>query len=67
MERGAAEEKDSRIKNNTVATYDTWANSFMTNGKWDEAVRIYERGLKQLPGDSHLANNLAYCREQRKK
>jgi tetratricopeptide (TPR) repeat protein len=67
LKRGAAEEKDSRIKNNTVVTYDTWANTFMTNGKWDEAIRIYERGLKQLPGDKHLENNLAYCREQMKK
>lgn len=67
LERGAAEEKDSRIKNNTVVVFDTWANGYMKSGKWDEAVRIYERGLKLLPGDAHLANNLAYCREQMKK
>ena len=67
LKRGAAEEKDSRIKNNTVAIFDSWANMHTKSGKWDEAVRVYERGLKHLPGDKHLENNLAYVRQQMKK
>ena len=67
LKRAAVEEKDGRIKNNTLAVYDTWANGYMKSGEWAEAIRVYERGLTQLPGDKHLANNLAYCREQMKK
>jgi pentatricopeptide repeat protein len=67
LKRAAAEESDSRIKNNTLVVYDTWANGYMKRGEWAEAVRVYERGLTQLPGDKHLAHNLAYCREQMKK
>lgn len=67
LKRAAAEEKDSRIQNNTLAIYDSWANEYMKHGQWADAVGVYERGLKQLPGDKHLVNNLAYCREQMKK
>lgn len=67
LKRATGEEKDSRIKNNTLATYDSWAHGYMKSGDWAEAIRVYERGLAQLPGDQHLANNLAYCREQMKK
>ncbi len=67
LKRAAAKEKDGRIKNNTLAVYDTWANGYMQRGEWADAIRVYERGLTQLPGDEHLAHNLAYCREQMKK
>lgn len=67
LKRAAAEERDGRIKNNTLALYDSWANTHIQRGEWKEAIKVYEQGLKQLPGDSHLTNNLAYCREQMKK
>lgn len=63
----ACAEKDGRITNNTLAVYDTWADGHMKRSEWSEAIRVYEQGLKQLPGNSHLTNNLAYCREQMKK
>jgi tetratricopeptide (TPR) repeat protein len=67
LKRAAAEEKDGRIKNNTLATYDIWADTHMKRGDWAEAIKVYEHGLKHLPGDRHLNNNLAYCRDQMKK
>jgi tetratricopeptide (TPR) repeat protein len=67
LERAAKEEKDGRILNNTLAVYDGWADKYIQRGQWAEAVRVYEKGLRQLPGDKHLAHNLAYCREQMKK
>jgi tetratricopeptide (TPR) repeat protein len=67
LKRAAAEESDSRIKNNTVVVYDSWADTHMKRGEWAEAIKIYEQGLKHLPGDGHLRNNLEYCREQMKK
>jgi tetratricopeptide (TPR) repeat protein len=67
LKRAASEESDNRIKNNTLVVYDTWADGHRKRGEWTEAIQVYERGLTQLPGDKHLANNLAYCREQMKK
>ena len=67
LKRAAAEEKDSRIKNNTLAVYDAWANGHMSKGEWAKAIEIYEMGLKHLPGDPHLKGNLAYCRQESKK
>lgn len=52
------------FEQNTRALYDAWADRHMKRGDWAGAVRIYERSLGELPGDRHLAENLAYCREQ---
>jgi tetratricopeptide (TPR) repeat protein len=63
-EGGKLEPKDSRIKNNTKAVYDTWANGFMEKKDWAGAAEVYEKGLAQFPGDSHLKNNLDYCKQE---
>src|SRR4029453_16082905 len=52
------EPKDGRIQNNTTAEYDSWAGSFMKKSDWAGAIAVYEKGLVQLPGNSHLKNNL---------
>lgn len=56
--------KEDVLRNNTLAIFDAWADESMKRKDWAGAVRVYEAGLQQMPGDKHLANNLAYCREQ---
>jgi tetratricopeptide (TPR) repeat protein len=63
----SVEPKNSTIRNNTVATYDAWANTFMEKKDWAGAINVYEKGLKSLPGDSHLKQNLAYCQQEQAK
>jgi len=58
------EPKDGRIQNNTTAAYDAWADTFMKKNDWVGAVAVYEKGLAQLPGNGHLKNNLAYCKQE---
>lgn len=52
------------LKKNALAVFDAWANGHMKRGEWAAAIRVYERGLAALPGDKHLARNLAYCRQE---
>ena len=64
---GRLDPKDSKIKHNTVAVYDAWADSHMKTNDWAGAINVYERGLKDLPGESHLKNNLAFCKQEQGK
>ena len=50
-----------------VYVYDTWAGKHMDSKDWPAAIGVYEQGLKKLPGNGHLTNNLAYCQQQRNK
>lgn len=52
------------LVNNTRAIYDAWASDAMKRKDWSEAIRVYEKGLRQLPDDKHITNNLAFCRAQ---
>jgi tetratricopeptide (TPR) repeat protein len=56
--------KEDKLRHNTIALYDDWAKGSIDRNDWVGAVRIYEQALRELPGDKHLANNLAYCRQQ---
>jgi len=40
------------------AIFDGRAKTLTNMQKWDEAIAVYTRGLKVLPEDSHLRNNL---------
>src|SRR5262249_15188578 len=55
------------FRQNTLATYDSWADSFMKKNDWNGAIEVYRKGLKELPDDKHLAHNLKYCEQQAKK
>lgn len=55
------------FQQNTLATYDNWADTFMKKKDWAGAIEIYRKGLKELPDDKHLAHNLKYCEQQAKK
>jgi tetratricopeptide (TPR) repeat protein len=57
-------EQDAIIRNG-VALFDRWADQPIRNGDWDEAIRIYRKGLEALPGDSHLQNNLRFCESKK--
>lgn len=56
--------KEEKLRHNTLALYDEWAKVSMDRKDWAGAIRIYEHALRELPGDKHLANNLAFCRKQ---
>ncbi len=59
--------KQQEIWASGAALVDTWARESMNAKKWDEAIKIYERGLEQFPEDSILSNNLKYCKFQKEK
>jgi len=44
--------------------YNRWAETFMSRKDWAGAIRIYDEGLQQLPGDGLFTNNRAYCVEK---
>ena len=41
--------------------YDAWARKLMKQGEWNRAIDIYARGLKQLPDDRLLRQNVVFC------
>jgi tetratricopeptide (TPR) repeat protein len=50
------------LENSMAATIDAWADGFMRDNRWDEAIRIYNVGLTEyLPDSNHLKNNKEYC------
>ncbi|HZN35659.1 MAG TPA: hypothetical protein VFB80_17640 [Pirellulaceae bacterium] len=54
--------KERRLEDGIAATIDAWAEGFINDQKWDEAIRIYDIGLKDyLPGNSHLKRNREFC------
>jgi tetratricopeptide (TPR) repeat protein len=56
--------KEEKLRNNTIALYDEWAKASIDRKDWAGAIRVYEKALRDLPGDKHLENNLNYCRQQ---
>jgi tetratricopeptide (TPR) repeat protein len=56
--------KEEKLRHNTIALYDEWARVSIDRKDWAAAIRVYEQALRELPGDKHLVNNLAYCRQQ---
>lgn len=56
--------KEEKLLHNTRALYDSWAKISIDRKDWSNAIRIYEQALRELPGDTHLGDNLAYCRGQ---
>lgn len=55
------------ILRNGIAMIDRWANRPISERNWDEAIRIYRKGLEVLPGNSHLQNNLRYCEQNKER
>jgi tetratricopeptide (TPR) repeat protein len=41
--------------------FDACGRSLVAEGKWDEAIRVYDTGLKQFPDNGRLKNNRDYC------
>jgi tetratricopeptide (TPR) repeat protein len=56
--------KEEKLRHNTIALYDEWAKVSIDRKDWAGAIRVYEQALRELPGEKHFANNLAYCRQQ---
>ena len=55
------------FQQNTIATFNQWAGTFMNKKDWAGAIKIYEKGLKQCPGDKILSHNIKYCQQQQAK
>jgi hypothetical protein len=53
------------LKRNAVASVDGLAGAAMDARKWDDALRIYDAGLKLVPNDSHLKQNRKYCEQEK--
>jgi tetratricopeptide (TPR) repeat protein len=62
-----ADPKFDTFTNNSIAVYDKWAGGYMKKKDWPNAIKVYQDGLKQFPGNGHLTNNLKYCEQQAKK
>lgn len=56
--------REEKLRHNTLALYDEWAKVSIERKDWAGAIRVYEQALRELPGDKHLAINLAFCRQQ---
>ena len=52
------------LKNNVVVAWDSWAAQSVEDKDWREAIRIYELALKTLGENSHLRQNLDYCKSK---
>jgi len=50
-----------------VVVYDAWAGKHMKAKEWAKAIEVYEEGLRHLPKNGHLENNLKYCRQEAKR
>jgi tetratricopeptide (TPR) repeat protein len=44
--------------------YGRWAEGFMKDKKWQEAIGIYDQGLQRVPDSSLLKHNREYCAQQ---
>jgi hypothetical protein len=53
------------LEQNVGALFDQWAETAMKKNDWNEAVRIYDVGLKQFPNNTHLQQNRAYCEKKK--
>ncbi|HIF32042.1 MAG TPA: hypothetical protein EYG57_19990 [Planctomycetes bacterium] len=48
--------EDARIRASHYLI-DRWATSFHDQKKWQQALKIYDRGLSRFPGDRHFVQN----------
>jgi len=44
--------------------YGKWAERHMAKKQWQDAIDVYDQGLKQLPESALFKQNRAYCAEQ---
>jgi tetratricopeptide (TPR) repeat protein len=68
LQRGKALDPTFKgFQQNTIATFCEWAGTYMKKKDWAGAIKIYEKGLEQCPGDGILSNNIKYCKQQQAK
>jgi tetratricopeptide (TPR) repeat protein len=44
----------------TLSVFDAWAGELSGKKQWSQAAGVYEKGLRQMPANEHLVNNLVY-------
>jgi pentatricopeptide repeat protein len=59
--------ENDHLTNNSIATWNAFADSLMNAKNWDGAIKVYEEALSAFPDSSLLNNNLDYCRQQMSK
>jgi hypothetical protein len=50
-----------------TVTSDQWAKSFFKTKDWEGAMQVYEKALRQFPNHKLVKQNMAYCKNQKKK
>jgi tetratricopeptide (TPR) repeat protein len=55
---------EKEVKDLVRAATDAWARHLRAAGQHDGALGVYEKGLKRLPGDGRLKNNLVYTMQE---
>ena len=56
---------DAEARSMIAGLYDAWARTFWKKD-WDQAIAIYQKGLKDCPSDRVLETNLKYSQAQKK-
>ncbi len=52
------------LKQNEVATWHQWANHYLEQNRWQEALNVYEKAVRQRPKTSSFQQNIAYAGQQ---
>jgi len=52
---------DGHLRNNLLATWDTWAGKFRKSGDWSDAAGIYAKALDSGIDNSNFASKIGYC------
>lgn len=53
---------DPRLIVRTEALFSIWGSDFVKRQDWSGAAQVYNRGLRELPGNKHLEESLSICR-----
>jgi len=55
---------DSHLHNNAVATWDQWAQIYITKSKWDAAMDVYAKALLLKLDDKLFKRNIGYVTQE---
>lgn len=55
---------DEALVNDTVYTFDAWAQTFIGQQQWQRAIEVYDRGLTLMPDQRDLKDNREYCQRR---
>ncbi len=56
--------KNHILKQNEVATWHQWANHYLEQKNWAQALKVYEKAVIRRPKTSSFQQNIAYAAQQ---